>query len=54
MLGWTMVFALLAAVGAGMAWMGGDPASPMRSASIFFSLLCVISFASGAIGSRTR
>lgn len=58
MLGWTMVFALLAVMGAGGAWnvAGGPSAMPsaMKDASLFFSFLCLLSLISGAIGNRAR
>ena len=54
MLGWTMVFALLALAGAGVAATGANGLSAMKDASLFFSLLCLISFVSGAIGNRLR
>jgi hypothetical protein len=53
-LGWTMVFGLLALTGAGVAAAGPDGLSAMKDASLFFSLLCLISFVSGAMGNRLR
>jgi hypothetical protein len=50
--GWTMVFALLALTSAGVAAAGPNGLSAMKYASLFFSLLCLISFVSGAIGKR--
>ena len=53
-LGWTLVFALLAAAGAGGALNGAGELSAMKDASAFFSFLFLVSLISGAIGKRAR
>lgn len=52
--GWTIVFALLAVTGAGVSLFGAGGPTAMKAASVFFSILCLISLGSRAMGNRPR